>query len=209
MSSSTSTSEGREVINYALEQHCFCDHRAAPYRFRDQLQQLTATAEPTEVDGLVRQPGLTARPLPRPKVPTEPLANYEDYDLATEPDVTSYSIFPFLQRTKQLRLPPETMDPGYDIKKEMTQYLNDIQLAKTCNILTQWLPLSHVSNRSDEGLEFPSTVSRWQSLALRELEAVETAGFEQNLAMIHEDNMLGKTCTPERVREIFLLGNVS
>ncbi|KAH6958398.1 hypothetical protein DER45DRAFT_221911 [Fusarium avenaceum] len=207
MNLTTSTITSRDVINYALEQQCFYDHRASPYRLCDQLRQLKATAEPTEADGLIRQPGLIARPLPRPKVPTEPLANYEDYDVTTDLDVQSYYIFPFLQRTKQLRLPPETMDTGYDMKKEMKQYLNDIQLANTCNILTQWLPLSHVSNRSDEGLEFPSTVSRWQSLALRELEAVETASFELGIALMQEDNMLEKTCRPEQVRGIFLLGN--
>ncbi|KAM0225412.1 hypothetical protein ACHAPQ_002668 [Fusarium lateritium] len=97
------------------------------------------------------------------------------------------------------------MDTGYDIQKETMQYLSDIQFANTCNILTQWLPLCHVNDRNDEGLEFPSTVSRWQSLALRELEADETAGFEQGLAMIHKGNMLQEACTPEQVREAFLL----
>ncbi|KAF5678819.1 hypothetical protein FHETE_1060 [Fusarium heterosporum] len=204
---STSASEGENVINYANKHHCFYNHTAAPYRFYDQLRHIEASAEPTKADGFVDQADLMTIPLPHPIIQTEPLLNHEFYEPPTDPNIPASLIFPSLRTNGHTRLPLEMIDTGFDMKKEITQYLNDVQAANSCDLLIQWLPLSYVSTENDESLEFPSTVSRWQTLASRELQSVETTVSQQSLLSLHDQDMFREVCTPVRVRDIFCLSN--
>ncbi|KAF5599399.1 hypothetical protein FPANT_3451 [Fusarium pseudoanthophilum] len=206
MSSITSsTARSREVVDYAIENQCFHNHHGAPYRFRDIVRQLRETAEPAKENGLVDQPGLTAAPLPRTKIALEPFLEDESYDIPVDPKVPASSVFRFLDQTKSLRLPSETIDTGHDLQKELSQYLQDIQIASSCNILTQWLPLTYVSAEKDEGLGFPSTISRWQTLALRELEGDEPTFTEFDHALFYTQQTPNQACTPDQIRQIFSL----
>jgi hypothetical protein len=164
---------------------------------------------PTQPGGLVEQSGLIATQLPRPKFIFEPYTKHEDYQVPVDPPVSAYSVFPFLGQTKQLRFPSESLDLGYDTKGELEQYLHDVQCAKSCNILTTWLPLARVNIENDEALEFPSTVLRWQALALRKLEADETPNPAQNTIATHDQDYTTKPYTSAQLREIFSLGTVS
>ncbi|KAF4988727.1 hypothetical protein FGRMN_9595 [Fusarium graminum] len=204
---STSASDGEDAINYANEHHCFCNHTAAPYRFHDQLRHIEASAEPTKADGFVVQADLMTIPLPRPMIQTEPLFDHEFYEPPTDPNIPSSLVFPSLRPHVPTRLSLEMIDTGFDMKKEITQYLNDVQVANSCDLLTQWLPLSYVSTKNDESLEFPSTVSRWQTLALRELESVGTTVSQQSLPSLHDQDMFRESCTPARIQDIFCLSN--
>ncbi|RBR17871.1 uncharacterized protein FIESC28_06310 [Fusarium coffeatum] len=203
----TSTTRSRTTIDYDPEEDCFRDHRGPPYRFQDHIRRLRRTAVPTQPDCLVEQPGLIATQLPRPKIIFEPNTKHEDYQVPIDPPVSAYSVFPFLGQTKHLRFPSESLDLGYDTKGELEQYLHDVQCAKSCNILTTWLPLARVNIENDEGLEFPSTVLRWQALALRKLEADEMPVLSENTT--HGQDFTTKPCTPSQLREIFSLGTYS
>jgi hypothetical protein len=210
MSSTTaSTARSREVVDYAIENQCFHNHQGAPYRFRDIVRQLRETAEPAKENGLVDQPGLTAAALPRTKIALEPFLEDESYDIPIDPEFPASSVFRFLGQTKSLRLPSESIDTGHDLQKELSQYLQDIQVASSCNILTQWLPLTYVSAEKDEGLGFPSTVSRWQTLALRELEGDEPTFTESDHASFYTPQTPNQACTPDQIRQIFSLDKVS
>ncbi|KAF5022283.1 hypothetical protein F66182_5660 [Fusarium sp. NRRL 66182] len=202
-SKTSSTIKDSNAVNYALGKCCFHDHQDAPYRFCDQIHQIRATAEPTSADGLVEQPGLTATPLPRAEILLEPRTDHEFHTMSVDKSISASSFFSFLPRTKQLRLPSEAIDPGHDLKKEFEQYLHDIQVAKSCNILAQWLPLSHVITENDEGLEFPSTVLRWQTSALREFEANVTPSSGKGSALIHDADTSSQSYTQAQLREIF------
>ncbi|KAF4445115.1 hypothetical protein F53441_10957 [Fusarium austroafricanum] len=188
-STTTSTVKSRDVVDYALEQDCFYNHQDTPYQFRHLAGQLQASMEPSKPDGLVGQPGLTTTTLPRTKIILEPLLDHETYTIPTDPVVSSALVFPFLGQTQSRRLPSESIDIG------------------SCNILTQWLPLIYVSTESDEGLEFPSTVSRWQALALRELEGDESIPSEHDLGLTHDQDIQKKVHTPKQIREIFSLND--
>ncbi|KAF4952144.1 hypothetical protein FGADI_6940 [Fusarium gaditjirri] len=201
----SSTARSREVVDYAIENQCFYNHQGAPYRFRDVVRQLRETAEPAKADGLIDQPGLTATPLPCTKIALEPFLDDESYEIPTDPEVSASSVFRFLGQTKGLRLPSDIMDTGDDLQKELSQYLQDIQIASSGNILTQWLPLSYVSAEKDEGLEFPSTVSRWQTLALRELEGDEPTFTEPGHTLFYTQQAPNQACTPDQIRQIFSL----
>lgn len=203
----TSTTRSRTTIDYDPEEDCFRDHRGPPYRFQDHIRRLRRTAVPTQPGDLVEQPGLIATQLPRPKIIFEPNTKHEEYQVPIDPPVSAYSIFPFLGRTKHLRFPSESLDLGYDTKGELDQYLHDVQCAKSCNILTTWLPLARVNIENDEGLEFPSTVLRWQALAQRKLEADEMPDPSENTT--HDQDFTTTPCTPAQLREIFSLGTVS
>ncbi|KAF5681637.1 hypothetical protein FDENT_8004 [Fusarium denticulatum] len=206
MSSNTaSTARSREVVDYAIENQCFHNHQGAPYRFRDIARQLRETTEPAKENGLVDQPGLTAAPLPRTKIALEPFLEDESYDIPIDLKVPSSSVFRFLGQTKSLRLPSESIDTGYDLQKELPQYLRDIQIASSCNILTQWLPLTYVSAEKDEGLGFPSIISRWQALALRELEGDEPTFTKSDHASLYTQQTPHQACTPDQIRQIFSL----
>ncbi|KAF5713380.1 hypothetical protein FMUND_7991 [Fusarium mundagurra] len=206
MSSTTaSTARSREVVDYAIENHCFHNHQGAPYRFRDIVRQLRETTEPAKENGLIDQAGLTAAPLPRTKIALEPFLDAESYETPIDPKVPSSSVFRFLGQTKSLRLPSENIDTGYDLEKELSQYLQDIQIASSCNILTQWLPLSYVSTEKDEGLGFPSTISRWKTLALRELEGDEPTFTESDHASFCTQQTSTQACTPDQIRKMFSL----
>ncbi|EKJ72603.1 hypothetical protein FPSE_07240 [Fusarium pseudograminearum CS3096] len=210
MSTSTvSTIGNRPVINYGLEHDLLCDHRGAPYRFRDQIRQLQKTAESSQPGGIVEQADLTTAHLPRPKILFEPPAKHEDYQVPVDPVVSAHSVFSFLGRTKRLRFPPESLDLGYDTRGEFEQYLDDIQSARSCNIIKTWLPLAQVNNEKDEGLEFPSTVSRWQTLALREMEVDEKPYPTHDMESTYNHHILPKTFTLRQIREIFALRNCS
>ncbi|KAM0297972.1 hypothetical protein HYE67_003469 [Fusarium culmorum] len=204
-----STIGNHPVINYGLEHDLLCDHRGAPYRFRDQICQLQKTAEPSQPGGIVEQAGLTTAHLPRPKILFEPPAKHEDYQVPVDPVVSAYSVFSFLGRAKRLRFPPESLDLGYDTRGEVEEYLDDIQSARSCNIIKTWLPLAQVNTEKDEGLEFPSTVSRWQALALREMEVDETPYPTHDMESTYDHHILPKTLTPRQIREIFALRNYS
>ncbi|CAG7564066.1 unnamed protein product [Fusarium equiseti] len=210
MSTATaSTTRSRTTIDYDPDEDCFRDHRGPPYRLQDHIRQLRQTAVPTRPGGLVEQSGLIATQLPRPKIIFEPYTKHEDYQVPVDPPVSAYSVFPFLGQTKQLRFPSESLDLGYDTKGELEQYLHDVQCAKSCNILTTWLPLARVNIENDEGLEFPSTVLRWQALALRKLEADEMPDPTQNTVATHDRNFTTKPYTSAQLREIFSLGTYS
>ncbi|KAF5596134.1 uncharacterized protein FSUBG_8940 [Fusarium subglutinans] len=206
MSSTTaSTARSQEVVDYAIENQCFHNHQDAPYRFRDIVRQLRETAESANENGLIDQAGLTVAPLPRTKIALEPFLDDESYEIPIDPKVPASSVFRFLGQTKSLRLPSESVDTGYDLQKELSQYLQDIQIASSCNILTQWLPLTYVSAEKDEGLGFPSTISRWKTLALRELEGDEPTFTESDHASFHTQQTPNQACTPEQIRQIFSL----
>jgi hypothetical protein len=208
-STTTSTARSREVVDYATENQCFYNHQSAPYRFRDIVGQLRETAELAKANGLIDQPGLTAAPLPRTKIALEPFLDDESYEIPIDPKVSASSVFRFLGQTKSLRLPSEIIDTGYDLQKELSQYLQDIQIASSCNILTQWLPLSYVIAEKDEGLGFPSTVSRWQTLALRELEGDEPTFMEPGHASFYTQQTPNQACTPDQIRQMLSLDKVS
>ncbi|KAF5548993.1 hypothetical protein FNAPI_8142 [Fusarium napiforme] len=206
MSSTTaSTARSQQVVDYAIENQCFHNHQGAPYRFRDIVRQLRESAEPAKENGLVDQPGLTAAPLPRTKIALEPFLEDESYDIPIDPKVPASSVFRFLGQTKSLRLPSESIDTGHNLQKELSQYLQDIRIASSCNILTQWLPLTYVSTEKDEGLVFPSTISRWQTLALRELEGDEPTFTESDHASFYTQQAPNQACTPDQIRQIFSL----
>jgi hypothetical protein len=207
--STVSTIKDRSVIDYGLGHGLLCDHQGAPYRFRDQIRQLQKIAEPNQPSGIVEQAGLTIAHLPRPKILFDPPIKHEDYQVPVDPSVSTFFVFPFLGRTKQLRFPSESLDLGYDTRGEIDQYLDDIQSAGSCNILKAWLPLAQVSIEKDEGLEFPSTVSRWQTLAVREMEIDEIPGSAHDVASTYDLEFLTKTYTPTQIRQIFALRNVS
>jgi hypothetical protein len=158
---------------------------------------------------LVEQAGLAATRLPRPKIIFDSPTKSEDYQVPVDPFVSASSVFSFLGRTKWLRFPPESLDLGYDSKGEVEQYLHDIQSTRSCNILTTWLPLAQVNIEKDEGLGFPSTVSRWQTLALREMEVDEIPAPALDLGSTYHHEFLTKTYTPLQIREIFGLTTVS
>ncbi|KAG8669046.1 hypothetical protein FPOAC2_08358 [Fusarium poae] len=205
--STVSTIKDRSVIDYGLGHGLLCDHQGAPYRFRDQIRQLQKIAEPNQPSGIVEQAGLTIAHLPRPKILFDPPIKHEDYQVPVDPSVSTFFVFPFLGRTKQLRFPSESLDLGYDTRGEIDQYLDDIQSAGSCNILKAWLPLAQVSIEKDEGLEFPSTVSRWQTLAVREMEIDEIPGSAHDVASTYDLEFLTKTYTPTQIRQIFALRN--
>ncbi|EWY96645.1 hypothetical protein FOYG_05276 [Fusarium oxysporum NRRL 32931] len=204
-STTTSTARNREVVDYATENQCFYNHQGAPYRFRDIVRQLRETAQLAKANGLIDQPGLTAAPLPRTKIALEPFLDDESYEIPIDPRVSASSVFRFLGQTKSLRLPSEIIDTGYDLQKELSQYLQDIQIASSCNILSQWLPLSYVTAEKDEGLGFPSTVSRWQTLALRELEGDEPTFTEPGHASFYTQQTPNQACTPDQIRQMLSL----
>ncbi|RGP76262.1 hypothetical protein FSPOR_251 [Fusarium sporotrichioides] len=210
MSSSTvSTIRNRPIIDYDRGHALLCDHRGAPYRFKDQIRQLQKTAEPSQPGGIVEQAGLTTAHLPRPKILLEPPVEHEDYQAPVDPFVSDFSVYSFLGRTKRLRFPSESLDLGYDTRGEVQQYLDDVQSAKSCNILRTWLPLAQVNTEKDEGLKFPSTVSRWQTLALREMEVNETPGSAHDAASTYDHEFRAETFTPMQIREIFDLRSYS
>ncbi|XEV05742.1 hypothetical protein FSHL1_011029 [Fusarium sambucinum] len=209
MSTSTvSTIKNRPVIDYGLAHGLLYDHRGAPYRLQDQIRQLQKTAELSQPGGIIEQAGLTIAHLPRPKILlSEPPTKHEDYQVPVDPFVSAFSVFPFLGRAKQLRFPPESLDLGYDTRGEVDQYRDDIQSAGSCNIIKTWLPLAQVSIEKDEGLEFPSTVSRWKTLALREMEVDEIPDSTHDVVSTYDHEFLTKTYTPTQIREIFVLRN--
>lgn len=81
------------------------------------------------------------------------------------------------------------------MKKDTQQYLDDIYSKRFCNVLNEWLPLSPVDIDRDEGLEFSSASSRWQKLALREINRknIEVSDAAKQLVRITEDTTLAQT----------------
>ncbi|KAH6895728.1 hypothetical protein B0T10DRAFT_545375 [Thelonectria olida] len=160
------------AVDYAQAQKCFCDYQDAPYRFRDQIRHLKGTIQQVEPDGMVHQPGLSAASFPLKKI---------NLDIDSEPEQVSatssspplpsfsFSLNDGLAALTKLRLPPEPLDLGHDLTKDVQQYLNDISLRGSCNILNEWLPLSPVNVNKDEGIVFSPASSRWQMLVQREL----------------------------------------
>lgn len=157
------------------DQHrdCFHDHRGAPFRFKDQIDKIEKTALPVQQDGLVNQHGLTAIPLPFPEVdleleefqrPLEPSTPIHENEILDPQKLLQFSV------ANDLYLPKEDLDLGYDFGKEFARYQCDVQLKRQCNLSNEWLPFCFVDVEKDEGLGLTSTSSRWQILALRELE---------------------------------------
>ncbi|RGP80866.1 hypothetical protein FLONG3_1014 [Fusarium longipes] len=204
-----STMGNRAVIEHDPEEILFYDHQGAPYRFQDQIHQLQKTAESTQPGRMVEQAGLVSTNLPRPKISFEPSVKHEDHKASADPSVSDFSVFSFLKRIRQLRVPPESLDLGYNTRGEVEEYLHSIQLARSCNIFIEWLPLAQVGIENDEGLEFPSTVSRWQTLALRKMEVSETPAPALDVVSTYDTDFLADTYTPIQIRDTFNLRDCS
>ncbi|KAF4460071.1 hypothetical protein FALBO_13158 [Fusarium albosuccineum] len=205
MSSSTvSTGQGAGAAKYALSEGCFYHHRDAPYRFQDQLHQLQTTRLPVETDGLVHQPGLVDTPLSHPRIQLDspPADHYEDSllidDIVPRPTVSSSE-----RNIRQLRFPRETLDLGHNLDQDFRKYMNDVHEKRSCNIFGEWLPLSPVNNNRDEGIEFPYTTSRWQLLALRELERESISISEKALPDLLGEDSTKQMNDPTWRRELF------
>lgn len=152
---------------------CFHDYRGAPFRFKDKIENIKKTALPVQRDGLVSQHGLTAIPLPFPEVdleleesqrPLRPSSRIHENETLHPHKLLHFSV------ANGLYLPKENLDLGYDFGKEFARYQCDVQLKRQCNLSNEWLPFCFVDVEKDEGLSLTSTSSRWQILALRELE---------------------------------------
>ncbi|KAH7150506.1 hypothetical protein B0J13DRAFT_289844 [Dactylonectria estremocensis] len=164
--------ERRSAAEYALAHQCFRDHRGPPFQFHDHIHDIQKTSQQVKSDGLVHQPGLIKKRLPLPVVDLELDAPEQILTRAcSSPSNPPQSfIDPAAFRAlSDLRLSPEPLDLGYDTKKDLQQYVEDINSKRFCNILNEWLPLCRVDVDKDEGLNFPSASDRWQKLALREI----------------------------------------
>ncbi|KAF4982445.1 hypothetical protein FZEAL_1963 [Fusarium zealandicum] len=203
-SSTSSNTKGVSVIDYALSQHCFHDHQDAPYRFQDQLRQLQRTARPVESDGLVHQNGLIVVSLPRPRINLDLLSDDETCSVPVDPSIPSSSVFSSLRQAKKLRLPSESLDLGYNLEQDLQQYLADIYNKQSCNIFGEWLPLSPVEIDKDESLIFPSSTSRWQQLALRELDQEFIASPGEVIKLLYYED-LNSSSKASVIREVFPL----
>ena len=156
---------------YARDRGCFCDHRGAPFRFEDQIDRVKPTILSVGRDGLVHQKGLPSISLPSPEFDSEleeslrPLRPF-----STDYTTTSYVKLPQFSRNGDIYLPKDYVDLGYDTRKEIDEYQCEIQSKCNPSLSDIWLPLYPIDIEKDEGLQFPSTSSRWQFLALRQLE---------------------------------------
>ncbi|KAH8736539.1 hypothetical protein BGZ61DRAFT_341108 [Ilyonectria robusta] len=195
-----SDAESRSAAEYALAQQCFRDHRGAPYRFQDQIRDMRETIQQVESDGLIHQPGLVATHLPFTEIDLDLIDGPEPM-LASpcsppDPTISASFIDPAAFRTfRELRISPEPLDLGFDIKKDTQQFLDDIYSKRFCNVLNEWLPLSPVNTDKDQGLEFSSASSRWQMLALREINRknIEVSDAAKQLVRIAEDTTVAQT----------------
>ncbi|KAK7427475.1 hypothetical protein QQZ08_006081 [Neonectria magnoliae] len=165
--------ESVRAANYAQAQQCFHDYKGPPYRFHDQIADLQKTVHQADSDGLVPQPGLRAIRLSFSEINLDVDAPEEGLRSFSSPPISplvSFNDLAAFRVLRELRISPEPLDVEHNIKKELQQYLDGIRSEQSCNILNEWLPLSPVDIDRDEGLEFSSASSRWQKLALRELE---------------------------------------
>ncbi|KAF7544228.1 hypothetical protein G7046_g9826 [Stylonectria norvegica] len=206
-SNSTEASQGTSH-EYARSQLCFHDHQGAPFRFRDQISQLQTTIQPVQSDGLIHQSGLTTASLPFPVIDLDPTGESDQlptgfHPSSPEPVFDSF-MFTDLGGLSNLRIPSESLDLGVDLKQEFRQYLTEIHMKSTCNLSNEWLPLSPVDISKDEGLSLSSTSSRWQSLALRELEhgTLEVPEEAHNLVLEAEGS--GQSTYPQWLDKVDL-----
>ncbi|KAM5375268.1 hypothetical protein ACJZ2D_006097 [Fusarium nematophilum] len=200
LGSPTSSILPRQVFRAS---RCFHDCQSTPFRLQDHLPQLQSALLPVGPDNLVHQPGLVNSDLPDPEIQVDHLADDNACSIPTDPTVPSRALFSCLGETKQLRFAPEPMDPGYNLDNDLQQYSNDLHLKRSCNILGEWLPLAPVNIEKDEGLVFPSTSSRWQLLALRELERETIPGAEEVIRLLEEENLLNQKNQVKWRQELF------
>lgn len=158
------------------------------------------TIQQVESDGLIHQPGLVATHLPFPEIDLDLIDGPEPMlaSPCSPPDPTISASFidaAAFRAFRELRISPEPLDLGFDIKKDTQKFLDDIYSKRFCNVLNEWLPLSPVDIDKDQGLEFSSASSRWQMLALREINRknIEVSDAAKQLVRIAEDTTLAQT----------------
>lgn len=180
------------ACEYGRKQKCFYDHQAAPFRFKDQARLIQSTSGSVQPNGLIQQDGLVATSLPYP----EPGFDSEQLDppsssryLMLDQDKQRQNLWQLPPIFSEIYLPNETFDLGSDLMEDMRQYTIDVRLKRNCSLSGTWLPLCPTDSDKDEGLIFPPTSSRWQSLALRELESevIDVSEEAKQLAQDEEE----------------------
>lgn len=178
---------------YGRREKCFYNHRRAPFRFKDSVRFIQKTSKSARSDELIHQDGLVDMPLPY----SETCLDSEQLDpppsgryLISNQDELPSNLWHLPFHLKGLHLPKETLDLGFDITQEIRQYTLDIHLKRNCTLASVWLPLCSTDVEKDEGLAFPSSSSRWQSLALRELESEAIDVSEEAKRLAREEELV-------------------
>ncbi|KAI5463858.1 hypothetical protein BGZ63DRAFT_442570 [Mariannaea sp. PMI_226] len=186
------------AAEYAQAHQCFQDYQDFPYRFQDQTWHLKDTIQQVGSDGLVHQAGLSTASFPQTTIELE-IENGLGHAPSCISSPSSQTAFPVfmgdLTTQKGLRIPSESLDLGYGIKTDIKQYLEQICLKSSCNILNEWLPLTPVNIDNDEGELFSAASSRWQKLARRELERETFEVTAEAKKLIFEPNTYQKLDT--------------
>lgn len=188
------------AAEYAQAEQCFYDYKGPPYRLQDQVHDIEATILKVEADGFIRQPGILAVPLPLKDIDLENNSEFDQVAADSSPSpsisVSGDFLFNSLTPLRHLRLPSEPLDLGYNTTKDVQQYINEISLKSSSNILHEWLPLSSVNINNDEGIDFPPASARWQKLVEREVgrESLILSDSAKRL-LDHEGQDLESACT--------------
>ncbi|KAI9158254.1 hypothetical protein HJFPF1_06246 [Paramyrothecium foliicola] len=159
---------------YARIEGCFRDYTAAPFCLHNHLSQLRLTRLPTDWDGLVHQEGLhRARLVGRPVDLEDDLIlkgrEQEILSVLSRDDLQSYGMWQFWS-LQALKLPCDELDLGSNLVADCDEYIEEVMTKSSIDILSEWLPLTHVRTDFDEGLAFPPTLGRLSMLMQREAE---------------------------------------
>ena len=73
-------------------------------------------------------------------------------------------------RLRELNLPLELVELDSDLQADMGSYREEINSRYSCDLSSQWLPMSSVRVDKNEGLSFPASFEKFRSLLLREIE---------------------------------------
>lgn len=193
---------------YARHEGCFQSHQRRPFRFRDAIKDMRLSLQPTDAHGLVHQSGLNAVCLPDPVIDTDEfyLASTEQaLDSSCDPIDQTSRFFLLADHLKELQLPLELVQLDSDPAEDETEYLETIISRRTCNMSQQWLPLTPMNDRWDEGLQFPPGSGKLHSLLLREIDREKVSVSQQSLAL--EDEVCGseRDYSSENRRPTFII----
>lgn len=200
----------RGVVDYALNERCFHNHRDKPYRFQDLIHLIQGSTQEIP-DSVIQQSGLVVALIPNPIIEIDP---YEDDALRDDllealGDLPEPLTLPTTwERMRRVRIPSERMDLGCNLSTEFQQYMVGITSKQSCNMLREWLPLSRTDAEKNEGLSFPSSCARWSMLAARELDRENIDIAPEAAKMIHDDGLRHIEDAPKILEDIFGLRKV-
>lgn len=204
--------------SYGRFEGCFRDHRDRPFRFKDQIRSIRHACEETDAQGLVVQTGLVAASLPNSTINLDAGAIpdlYAFYESSYDSNIGLKSAEPWYPSSwaQELQLPLETPVLATNPADDVRLYLAAVKEKQSSDIIDKWLPLSTTRDDKDEGLAFPQSSARFQSLLYREFDHECVSTSKDALVLVEEVQNICRPLTPEDrlppFHKLYVSGRVS